>query len=329
MSVSKKKWTVVALLTAIPAAAFTFAVARPGTPFREGEVVRGEIVSVINSTGTVRPVKSIPIPSPTMGGTVTKVNVKHDDPVKKGQVLAEIDTKPGADRTRVIAPADGIIMDKQVEEGQTLTGREAAPIFTVAENLNTEVHVYASIDEADIGEIHKAHLSKQPVVFTVEAYPLDEFKGTIQDIRKNPTVQQSVVTYFVVVSALNKDGKLFPGMTAKLSFQIDKRENVLKIPSAALRFFPKARFVHPDDRHILEGTQEETVKTESTDTTKDDRSATQRVQDRQRESRRHVWMLEKDYLRAVEVTTGLNDNAYSELVSGDLRPGQKLIIGAR
>ena len=71
----------------------------------------------------------------------------------------------------------------------------------MAENLSTEVHVYASIDEADIGEINKAHLGKQPVAFTVEAYPLDEFKGTIQDIRKNPTVQQSVVTYFVVVSA--------------------------------------------------------------------------------------------------------------------------------
>jgi len=198
----------------------------------------------------------------------------------------------------------------------------------VAPDLRKQGLIYASVDEADIGLIRQARLAGKPVSFTVEAYPEDLFQGSIQDIRINPTVQQNVVSYPVVVAAPNPDLKLLPGMTAKLSFQIDKREDVIKIPSAARRVLPKVRYGHPDDRHILEGTTDD-VKPESHDATTDDRSANQRVADRRKENRRHVWYLDGEYLRAVEVATGLNDNTYTEMLSGKLSIGQKLVTGMR
>lgn len=324
---SAKKWALLVGAVVLIGTAAGFMLPRGGAPFRQAEVVSGEIISVINSTGTVQPVKTVRVGS-MVPGHVVKVHAKHNSEVKKGQVLAEIDSVPNADYSKVIAPVDGIVIDRQVEEGQTLAERQAADLFVVAQDLNKEVYIFASVDEADIGLIRTAKLQEQPVFFTVEAYPEDLFQGKIQDIRINPTVQQNVVNYHVVVSAANPELKLLPGMTAKLSFQIEKRDDVVKIPNAALRFFPKPFFVHPDDRHLLDGSIDETP-VATTMVTTDSRAATERVNDRQKENRRHVWKLVGDYLRAVEVVTGLNDNTYTEMVSGSLTPGQQLVTGVK
>jgi HlyD family secretion protein len=132
----------------------------------------------------------------------------------------------------------------------------------------------------------------------------------------------------VVVLAPNPEMKLLPGMTAKLSFQVDKRENAVRIPNAALRFYPKPYMVHPSDRPILEGTDEPAAQTASSSTT-DTRTATQRVEERKKGEVRYVWVQEGQWLRAVEVTTGLKDNKYTELLSGDVAPGKELVTGLK
>src|SRR5437763_4658059 len=118
-------------------------------------------------------------------------------------------------------------------------------LFVIAPEMDKPMSVFASVDEADIGQIRAAQEHGQGVKFTVDAYPGDLFEGKIYQIRKNSTVTQNVVTYPVVIEAANPDLKLLPGMTATLSFQIDAKEDVLRVPAAALRFTPLPAQVRP------------------------------------------------------------------------------------
>lgn len=230
--------------------------------------------------------------------------------------------------TKITSPVDGMIIDRKIDEGQTLAATFQTPeLFVVAPNMREQMHVVALVDEADIGMIREAERRGQRVHFTVDAYPDDLFEGKIFQVRMNPTTVQNVVTYPVVVEAPNPELKLLPGMTANLSFEIDKHENVLRIPNAALRFYPKAEQVRPDDRAVLEGASEESPQEESE--VEEQLSAIQRAIARKERHRRHVWVVEGDYLSAVEVITGLIDSKYTELVSGDLKEGQKLVTGVQ
>lgn len=122
-------------------------------------------------------------------------------------------------------------------------------LFVVAPDMRKEMHVHASVDEADIGLIKQAQRKKYPVTFTVDAYPDKLFCGTILEIRLSSTTEQNVVTYPVVVTTPNPNLDLLPGMTASLSFQVDQREDVVKIPNAALRFYPVAKQVRRGRAH--------------------------------------------------------------------------------
>lgn len=231
--------------------------------------------------------------------------------------------------TRIVSPVDGIVIDRRIEEGQTVTAQFMTPeLFVVAPNMEKEMHVYASVDEADIGLIRDAQRREQPVYFTVDAYPDDLFKGQIVEIRMNPTSIQNVVTYSVVVSAPNPEMKLLPGMTADLSFHVEKRAETLRVPNAALRFYPKPDLVRPEDQGLLEGTRSG-EQDDSPATTLDTRSAEQRTRDRRTRNRRHVWVVDGVRLRAVELVTGLSDYEYTEAVSGDLRVGQEVVVGTK
>jgi len=322
---SPKLWIIVGVLV-VGGVLVAGSLGKLGPKFRQAEIVKGDIVSVVNATGTVQPVRSIRVGA-VMPGKVKTVHVKHNQEVTKGQVLAEIDSDPNTDPAKVIAPADGIIIEQKVESGDMLGEHQKGELFILAPDLQKQVHVYASIDEADIGQVRNAQQKDQPVYFMVDAYTDEKFEGRVQEVRMSPKMKENVVTYHVVVAAANPSLKLLPGMTAKLSFQISKREGVLKIPSAALRFFPKLRMVHPDDRHLLEGEQE--AAPSAADATADTRSVLQRVEDRQKEVKRHVWRQEGDVLRAVEVSTGLNDNLFTEMVSGPLQAGDKLVVGLK
>ena len=135
---------------------------------------------------------------------------------------------------------------------------------------------------------------------------------------------QNVVTYPVVVTAPNEDGKLMPGMTASLSFQIDHREKCTRVPNAALRVFPEILHVHPDDKKIVTGiTDEEAVELV------DQESADEKTTAAELKNRRYVWIWKEPHLRAIRVTVGIRDSKWTELVDGDLAVGDELVIGRK
>jgi HlyD family secretion protein len=191
--------------------------------------------------------------------------------------------------------------------------------------MREKMHVHASVDEADIGMIQTAHQEKLPVTFTVDAYQ-DLFTGIVEEIRLSSTTTQNVVTYPVVVAAANPDLKLLPGMTANISFEVDRRQNVLKIPNSALRFFPLPQHVRSEDKPLLEGQAKET-EADPGDVQETGLSAEERAEARRTRKMRHVWVVDGFKLRAVEVVVGLSESRFTELVSGDLKVGDKLVTG--
>jgi HlyD family secretion protein len=136
--------------------------------------------------------------------------------------------------TVILAPIDGIVTQRNVDVGQTVAASMQAPtLFVIAADL-TEMQVNANIDEADVGRIRPG----QAVSFRVDAYPSDNFVGTVTQIRLQPVVVQNVTTYGTVITVPNRQLKLKPGMTANVKIEIAKRTNALRIPNAALRFRP-------------------------------------------------------------------------------------------
>jgi HlyD family secretion protein len=228
--------------------------------------------------------------------------------------------------TEIRSPVDGVVIDRKIDPGQTLASQFQTPeLFIVAPDLRKEMYVTASVDEADIGFIQKAKDRKEPVQFTVDAYPDDLFTGKIYQIRMSSTTTQNVVTYPVVVSAPNPDLKLLPGMTANISFRVEERKDSLRVPNAALRFFPKPEHVRKEDRTILEGLVPK--KDQEKTTAETIPSAAEKVAANHRRNKRHVWVIDGELLKAVEIDTGISDEKYTEVVSGDLSAGQKVVTG--
>ena len=245
------------------------------------------------------------------------------------QAKANLDNSKGnLAYTEILSPVDGTVIDRKIDVGQTLAAQFQTPeMFIVAPNMENEMHIYASVDEADIGLIRESQKAKNPVRFTVDAYPDEVFEsGVIYEVRLSSTEEQNVVTYPVIVSTPNKELKLLPGMTANLSFQIDHRANILKIPNSALRFYPPDRKrVHPDDRKVLDGVEQET--TQASQQTQVNQSASERAELNRNRMKRHVWVQEGDLLRARAIVVGISDSRFTELKSGDLTVGDQLVIG--
>src|SRR3954469_17291117 len=136
--------------------------------------------------------------------------------------------------TVITAPIDGIIIKRSVDKGQTVAASMSAPeLFIIAADL-TKMQVNASIDESEVGRMRPG----QAVTFRVDAYPTEVFHGAVKQVRLNPTTVQNVVTYSTVIDVPNPDYKLKPGMTANVTIEVARRENVLRVPNAALRFRP-------------------------------------------------------------------------------------------
>ena len=150
------------------------------------------------------------------------------------------------------------------------------------------------------------------------------FEGQIEEIRFSSTELQNVVTYPVIVASPNPDLKLLPGMTASISFHVDESEDVIRIPNAALRFYPDVKHVREEDRKLLEGKDWEQEADAVDDAVM---SADERAEARKKRNMRHVWAVDGEFLKAVEVQTGLSDSKYTELVAGDVKEGQKLVTG--
>ncbi len=227
--------------------------------------------------------------------------------------------------TEIRSPVSGMIIDRKIDPGQTLAAQFQTPeLFVVAPNMREKMHIYASVDEADIGLIRSAQEKGRSVHFTVDAYRDDLFEGQIEEIRFSSTELQNVVTYPVIVAAPNPDLKLLPGMTASISFHVDECEDVIRIPNAALRFYPDVKHVREEDRKLLEGKDWEQEADQNDDAAM---SAIERAEARKKRNTRHVWVVDGDFLKAVEVQTGLSDSKYTELVAGDVREGQQLVTG--
>ncbi|HEY0284899.1 MAG TPA: efflux RND transporter periplasmic adaptor subunit [Vicinamibacterales bacterium] len=138
--------------------------------------------------------------------------------------------------TVIESPIDGLVISRNVDVGQTVAASMSAPtLFVLAADL-TKMQVLASLDESDVGRIRPG----QAVRFRVDAYPADEFVGSVTQVRLQPTTVQNVVTYQTVIDVPNPELKLKPGMTANVNVEIARRSNVLRVPNAALRFRPTA-----------------------------------------------------------------------------------------
>ncbi len=165
---------------------------------------------------------------------VAEAQAKNAAAVVKQREAQLAQAKVDLDRTIIRAPVDGVVIKRSVEAGQTVAASLQAPeLFQIAQNLR-DMQVEASIDEADVGRVKL----DQNATFSVDSFPGRTFSGKVMQVRKAATVVQNVVTYTVVISAANPDLQLLPGMTANVRITTDRRDSVLKLPNAALRFRP-------------------------------------------------------------------------------------------
>jgi HlyD family secretion protein len=212
-------------------------------------------------------------------------------------------------KTVITSPIDGIVISRSVELGQTVAASLQAPtLYTIAADLR-RMQLKASIDESDLGTIAVG----QPVTFRVDAYPNDVFRGRVEQVRLNPVIEQNVVTYAAIVSAPNAELKLKPGMTATLNVEVANRQNVLRVPSAALRFKPTSAVLTAlgQPAAAAGASAPRTVGTTG-NAPKPSHAAT-------------VWVSEGEQLQPVTVTTGASDGTLTEVVSGDVKEGDTVV----
>jgi HlyD family secretion protein len=209
---------------------------------------------------------------------------------------------------RIYSPIDGIILDRAVDEGQTVAASFNTPtLFSIANDL-TQMRVEAKIDEADIGQVQM----NQRLTFTVDAYPDLKFDGSVTEIRKQPVVTSNVVTYTVIVQALNPDLKLMPGMTASITIYVNEKKDILVVPGKALRFTPdQATFTS-----YLKTLPEE-VSTKM--------SFKPEVTEPAGQKSTFIWTKNGALVQRYEVKIGENDGINYELVSG-LSQGDEIIL---
>jgi len=252
--------------------------------------------------------------------------------------------------TVIKAPKDGIIIDRKIEPGQTLAASFQTPeLFEIGVELDKRIHIYASVDESEIGFIQRAKETDQPVTFTVNAYRDEVFEGRIIQIRMSATETQSVVTYPVIVEAPNLEMKLLPNMTADLSFKIEERNDVLRIPNQALLYLPKKDLVRKEDQKIVDGSawEETEDKEEENEFTEDDdveepaegqdakptQTAAERAKAAKNRNKKHIWVKDGDKLRAIEIEIGLADQGEegrtTEVTKGELKEDQEIVIGEK
>ena len=224
--------------------------------------------------------------------------------------------------TDVRSPVDGVVIERKVDPGQTVAASFQTPeLFILAPEMDKHMYVFASVDEADVGQIRTAQKRGRVVKFTVDAYPGDLFEGQIFQVRNSSSTTQNVVTYPVVIEAANPDLKLMPGMTANVSFLIEDKDDVLRVPAAALRFVPQPEQVRPEDKHFVDATPTNPQEGEP------QKTAIEKAEMARNRQRRRVWVKDGDLLRAVPVTLGLIENQYAEVLEGDLTEGQAVVTG--
>lgn len=305
----KKTIVIVSLLVVVAAVVWYSTSAEAGSrmEYRFVNVERGNLEAVVASTGNLSAVTTVQVGT-QVSGIINDIYVDFNDVVRRGQIIARIDTtllvssvedahaalsrnqaqldfartefervqnlydknfateveynqvkynldlaqtnmvssRINVDRAQrnleyatIVSPIDGVVVERNVDEGQTVAASLNAPqLFLIANDL-ADMEILVSVDESDIGLIKKG----QTVRFTVQAYDNDVFYGKVRQVRLQSAIQNNVVSYTAVVGVDNSDGKLLPGMTATVEFLIETAEDVIKVPNAALRFRPNEQMM--------------------------------------------------------------------------------------
>ena len=201
------------------------------------------------------------------------------------------------------SPVSGTVVDRVVDLGQTVAASLQTPVlFKIAQDMS-KMCIDSSFAEADIGNIHAG----QKANFTVDAFPSRNFEGEVQEIRLNPTTQQNVVTYNVRIALSNPENILLPGMTAYVGIGVASRKNVLLLPNAALRFKP-TEASSPDGKTPGNGASKSAGRK---------RDAMSGI----------VYLIREGKLQPVNVQFGITDNRNTEVIGGELKPGDRIIVG--
>jgi len=360
-----------------------------------GTVTRGNIETIISSTGTLVAIGTVDVGT-QVSGKIDKLLVDFNDTVKEGEVLAVLDTVTLAQSVQnakilllktqalydqaafeydrisnlyqqklvseqdfvdaktnkatcevsviqakialekaqtdlgyaiIRSPISGTIIDRAVEQGQTVAASFSTPtLFTIAKDM-TKMEIEALVDESDIGSIKIG----QKVRFTVQSYQDKIFAGVVKQVRLQPQTVSNVVNYTVIIEANNKDQLLLPGMTATVDFIIDSRENVLMVPNTALKIKPTEKML-ADAREARRAQMEQLP--DSVKAKIRERMETRRPQDQPpaelQESKRPtvVWYVnEAGQTLMTKVKTGLSDSKNTEILENpELKEGQKIIV---
>lgn len=199
--------------------------------------------------------------------------------------------------TRIVSPVDGVVVSRNVTQGQTVAASFQTPtLFLIAQDL-TKMEVDTNVSESDIEGEGRGIRVGDPASFTVEAFPNRAFQGRVAQIRQAPQTVQNVVTYDVVVAVDNADLRLKPGMTATVRIVTDQRESVLRAPNAALRYAPGGRAGQAGQGAAAPPRQE------------------------------RLFLLRDGAPSPSAVRTGLADDSYTEIVSGEVRASDRVVVG--
>ncbi len=339
--------------------------AKAESAYRFEMVDRGDLVQTVSANGTLNPVTLVSVGT-QVSGTVRRLYADFNDEVKQGQVLLELDdaifsaqvrqsealvrnvqatldlaranearmqalfaeeyvsrleleqaeqarksaeaqlaqvqAQLARDRANlgysvIRSPVSGVVVSRQVDVGQTVAASFQTPVlFRIAQDL-TKMQINSSFAEADIGRIREG----QQAYFSVDAYPDRRFDARVQQIRLSPTVQQNVVTYDVVLSVDNPELILLPGMTAYVSIVLAEKQNVLRVPNAALRYRPAQA--------------------------KEAAGPPGGERGRGAAPGRGVHVLREGRPVPVPMEPGITDNRYTEVLAGDIRAGDQVIVG--
>lgn len=279
-------------------------------------VTKGQLIAEIEKTLLESDLKSADanMESARLNYEYNKTNYERDKALHDKQLISDYEfqtsmkdyevsrqsyDKARADRVRaaknlnyaeIYSPIDGVVISREVEVGQTVVSNmNVANLYVIADLDNMQV--IGDVDEADIGQVKVG----QEVEFSVDAYPDDKFRGTVTQVRLNPTVESNVVTYEVVVNAPNPEHKLIPGLTANLTIFTTRETDIPLIPTAAFRFTP-----HDYDK--VEGLPQAAPNAKAFVSENADE--------------RNVWVVDGDRLKPVLVKTGVTDGAKTQVVSG-------------
>ncbi|NIP72157.1 MAG: efflux RND transporter periplasmic adaptor subunit [Gammaproteobacteria bacterium] len=223
------------------------------------------------------------------------------------QAQAQVDAeRTTLDKAVIRSPIDGIVLQRQIEPGQTVA---ASLLFTLAESL-AQMELHVAVDEADVGQVREG----QQATFTVDAYPERTYPAVITEVRYAPQTIERVVTYGTVLSVDNADLSLRPGMTATADIIVNEIDDALLVPNAALRFVPPERAVETDG-----GLVSRLLPRRPRDTSRDKRKDLAGGAARQR-----VWTLRDGEPVAIPVRVGATDGQVTEVLSGDVQAGQSL-----